>query len=206
MRLDDKDATSSLEKAELFNQCFHSVLSAPTSKSSLSKKSPKPSNCLHNITLDSSDTNKALASLDPSKAMGVDKLPPKILKSCVSSLYEPINHLFQLSLDKSYIPAEWKKHLITPIHKSGDRSMINNYRPISLLCAISKVLESLIYNGIIDFVSKAINESQFGFLRGKSTIHQLLVFLNDITNRSSHVGATSAKPSTAYPTVSYSRS
>ena len=89
---------------------------------------------------------KALVSLDPSKAMGVDELPPKILKSC----YQPINHLF---LNKSYIPAEWKMHLITPIHKSGDLCMIDNYRPISLLRAISKVLESC----IIDFVSKAIN-------------------------------------------------
>ena len=77
-------------------------------------------------------------------------------------------------------------HLITPIHKSGDRSMINNYRPISLLCAISKVLESLIYNGIIDFVSKVINKSQFRFSREKSIIQQLLVFLNDITNSHFH--------------------
>ena len=99
-------------------------------------------------------------------------------KNSTSFLYEPINHLFQLIDKKPH-----SMHLITPIHKSGDRSMINNYRPISLLCAISKVLESLIYNGIIDFVSKVINKSPFRFSREKS---QLLVFLNDITNSHFH--------------------
>jgi len=115
--------------------------------------------------------------------MGIDSISPKVLKHCALAIFEPVNHLFQLSLDQGYLPQEWKLHLVTPVFKSGDRSLVNNYRPISLLCIISKVLERLIFDHIIDYLSsKVLNTHQFGFLRGKSTIQQLLLFLGDITN------------------------
>ena len=47
------------------------------------------------------------------------------------------------------IPREWCTHYIIPIYKSGEKSMLNNYRPISLLCSISKITEGLVYNQII---------------------------------------------------------
>ena len=71
-------------------------------------------------------------------------------------------------------------HLISPIFKSGDRSSIRNSRPISLLCTISKVLEKIIYNKIISFVSKSISPSQFGFRPKHSTVQQLLLFTNNL--------------------------
>ena len=82
----------------------------------------------------------ALTSLDPSKAMGIDCVGPKILKKCALALYQPVHHLFSLSLLNHYIPEEWRVHRITPIFMSGDRSSVKNYRPISLLCTISKEL------------------------------------------------------------------
>ena len=93
-----------------------------------------------------------------------------------------IPFMFQLSIDQGHLPSEWKLHLITPIYKSGNRSLIKNYRPISLFCIISKVLERLVFDHIIEFLStEVINSTQFRFLRGKSTILQLLLFLEDIT-------------------------
>ena len=80
------------------------------------------------------------------------------------------------------IPKEWKIHQIVPVFKSGDKSLVQNYRPISLLCNISKILEHIINNKIILFVSSSISHCQFGFLRGRSTIQQLLLFLNHICN------------------------
>uniref|UniRef100_A0A1X7V5Q9 Reverse transcriptase domain-containing protein n=1 Tax=Amphimedon queenslandica TaxID=400682 RepID=A0A1X7V5Q9_AMPQE len=57
---------------------------------------------------------------------------------------------------------------------------INNYRPISLLCTISKVLERIIFDKIVDFVQDHISSSQFGFLKGKSSQQQLLILLHHI--------------------------
>ena len=64
---------------------------------------------------------------------------------------------------------------IKPIFKSGDKGSIRNYRPISLLCIVSKVLEKIVYNNIVDFVTKSISANQFGFLKGRSTLQQLLL-------------------------------
>ena len=69
--------------------------------------------------------------------MGIDGISSKLLKNCALALYIPIHHLFSVSLTKHVIPNEWKCHSITPIHKSGDKSQVINYRPISLLCIIS---------------------------------------------------------------------
>ena len=66
--------------------------------------------------------------------------------------------------------------------KSGDRSSISNYRQISLLCSISKVLERLAYDKVFEFVGQSISCSQFGFLRNQSCLQQLLLFLNNVVD------------------------
>ena len=69
---------------------------------------------------------------------------------------------------------------IVPVYKSGDPSLVSNYRPISLLCCISKVLERCVYNYIYPLVKDCITENQFGFLPKHSTTLQLLKVYNDI--------------------------
>ena len=59
---------------------------------------------------------------------------------------------YTISFVTSHIPSQWKLHCIHPIHKSGVKSLVSNYRPIFLLSCVSKVLEGLIYNNAIDFV------------------------------------------------------
>ena len=75
-----------------------------------------------------------------------------------------------------YIPSEWKIHSVTLVHKSGDKSLLSNYRPISLLWIISKVLECIIYNRLSKFIleQNLISISQFGFRKHHSTTQQLL--------------------------------
>ena len=79
--------------------------------------------------------------------MGIDNIPNLVLKHCSRSLCSPIYHLFQQCVKQGYLPNEWKLHKIIPIYKSADKSSVKNYRPISLLCCISKVLESLVMTG-----------------------------------------------------------
>ena len=61
---------------------------------------------------------------------------------------------------------------------------MRNYRPISLLSVVSKVLQSLVYNGIVDFVTNSISVHQFGFLHGRSTLQQLLIFFSTLLGSS----------------------
>ena len=93
-----------------------------------------------------------------------------------------INLCITSSPCQHYVPHEWRKHLIKPIFKSGNKNDAKNYRPISLLCIVSKVLEKIIYNGVIDFVISSVSTVQFGFLKGRSTLQQLLIFVNSLIN------------------------
>ena len=112
--------------------------------------------------------------------MGIDRIGPGILKHCAQALCVPLHYLFSFSLCNQCIPPIWKIHKITPVFKSGDKHSVANYRPISLLCSASKVLERLIYDKIIDFVLPKISAAQFGFLRNRSCLQQLLLFLHNI--------------------------
>ena len=102
------------------------------------------------ITISELDVYKALSSLDTTKASGCDGISAKLLKHCAIALYQPLHHLSSLSLCQHYIPLEWCTHLIRPIFKSGNKQDVKNYRPISLLCVVSKVLERLVYDNVID--------------------------------------------------------
>ena len=178
--LDSSSATSDYDKANLFNTYFHSVFTKSSFVLPHMDTLPLPQSTLSNISICDDEVYSALASLDPMKSMGIDGIGPGLLKHCAAALYQPFHHLFLLILSQSYIPAEWRTHLITPIPKSGDKSIAKNYRPISLLCSVSKVLEKVIFDKIIDFVMDHINPAQFGFLQHHSTLHQLLIFTRNI--------------------------
>ena len=92
-------------------------------------------------------------------------------------IYKNINlfHLFSISIQYAVIPHQWKIHKVIPVCKSGNRSSIKYYCPISLLSNISKVLECLIYNEIISKITDSISNAQFGFLKNRSKLQQLLI-------------------------------
>ena len=141
-----------------------------------------PPSCICTISLSASKVFDTLSSLDPIKSSGCDGIGPKLIKHCALALYEPLHHLYSVSLSKHCIPNEWKCHSITPIHKSGDKSNVINYRPISLLCIVSKVLEHLVYNKVSTFIvnNNILCHQRFGFCRHHSTTQQLLIFLSNV--------------------------
>ena len=148
---ESSSATSDHEKASLFNTYFYSVFTQSSFILPPVDELQVPASTLSDITVSEIDVYMALSSLDPTKAMGIYGIGPNVLKLCACALYQLIHYLFELSVSKHYLP-EWRVHKITPIFKSGDRSSVKNDRPISLLCSISKVLERIIYNSMIDFV------------------------------------------------------
>ena len=141
---------------------------------------------LGDISIQESEVYELLISLNTSKAMGCDGISPMLLKHCATALFQPLHHLFLLSIMQSYLPLEWRTHLIKPILKSGSNFLVENYRPISLLCIASKILEKIIHNKISGYVINYISDSQFGFLQNRSTLQQLLIFFNLLTNQANN--------------------
>ncbi len=173
-------ATSGSEKVTLFNRYFHSVFTDSNFQLPILNSHNVESSIQSGIEFSESDVYSQLASLDVTKAKGLDGIGPSVLKFCSLALCEPLCHLFQLSVNQHRIPAEWKLHAITPIHKSGDKSLVSNYRPISLLSSTSKVLEKLIYARLLLQLKDKLSSVQFGFRRDHSTVQQLLLFYNRI--------------------------
>ncbi len=134
---------------------FESVYSK--SKDNILPDSVVSSSTLECIEITEGEVYKALSTLDSTKASGMDGIGPRVLHSCALSLYPVLYHLFSICLTFCVIPSEWKIHCIVPIHKSGDRSLITNYRPISLLCSVSKVLERLIYDKVFNFIPTTLS-------------------------------------------------
>ena len=125
LHLNSAVVTTDADKAALFNQYFHSVFT--TSSSTLPDMGSPTIESLQSINISEADVYNALTSLDPNKALGIDGIGPKFLKNCSESLFQPLCHLFNLSLASSVIPNEWKTRQIIPIFKSGDRSLTVQY-------------------------------------------------------------------------------
>src|SRR3989442_3289538 len=121
-----------------------------------------------------------IRNIKASSSCGTDQIPVTVIKS-VSNIISPIlatliNHSFSMGV----FPDALKIAKITPILKSGDQTLISNYRPISLLNSFAKIYEKVFLLKLNSFLSKhsIIYDSQFGFQKKKSTQHALSSFVD----------------------------
>lgn len=99
-----------------------------------------------------------------------------IFSDCKFVLTIPLLHLFNLSLLSGIFPDKWKITYIFPIHKGGDNTLLNNYRPISIISIIPKLFESIISKKLYPMFKNIIIDEQHGFMTGRSTTTNFLVF------------------------------
>ena len=112
-----------------------------------------------------------LKKIKRTKATGLDHLPASMLKDCADSIAIPLRYIVNLSLNTSTVPSAWKEAKIVPVYKSGDSSSVENYRPISVLPILSKLLEKAVHTQLSDFLANhdLLNDSQFGYREKRST-------------------------------------
>lgn len=182
MRFNGIESDDPLTICNLFSSFFGSVYEKSTvSNFSFDSHHDDNDKCNFNISdLNFSNVQvvKELKSLDVAKGSGPDNIPPLFLKSTASSISSPLTILYNKCLVEGVVPSVWKTANITPIHKAGAKDNIINYRPISLLSTLSKILERLVHNVIYDDLHKIILPQQHGFVKQRSTITNLLVYTN----------------------------
>jgi hypothetical protein len=107
-----------------------------------------------------------------------------MIKTVSNEIAVPLAHIFNLSLSQGIFPDKLKNCRIIPIFKAGDQLDVDNYRPISLLSSISKVLEKIVAEKLIYHLlsNDLIYQHQYGFLPKKSTEHNLFHIVNFITS------------------------
>ena len=108
-------------------------------------------------------------------------ISPRILKECAQELSTSLCTLFNKSFTSGLIPTEWKTANITPIHKKGPKHKKENYRQVSLTSIVCKVAEKIVRSRVTAFWSEhqVFNPHQFGYLKEKSTLAQLLSCFHD---------------------------
>ncbi|RWR98433.1 hypothetical protein B4U79_09399, partial [Dinothrombium tinctorium] len=104
-------------------------------------------------------------SINVNKAIGPDEISPFILRNISNEILESLCQIFQKSLEEGVVPNCLKKSIVVPIYKSGDKTLCKNYRPISLTSSLAKVLESIVYDLIIDHLTSnnLLPNHQHGF-------------------------------------------
>ncbi|CAB3985895.1 Hypothetical predicted protein [Paramuricea clavata] len=128
------------------------------------------------------DSNLIDQSLDPNKACGPGGIPNRLLQNVSTEIAPSLCKLFNLSLSQGVVPSEWKLANLSPILKTDDPTASSNYRPISLLNTISKVLERCVFNHCSKHLKPQIYHLQHGFMKGRSTVTQLVEVYDDIVN------------------------
>ena len=93
-----------------------------------------------------------IKNLDPNKAHGHDEISMKMLKLCAPSICKPLTLLFENCLASREFPNVSRKSNVVPVHKKGDKQLIKNYRPVSLLSICGKLMEKLMFNSIFNFI------------------------------------------------------
>ena len=137
---------------------------------------------LHDVKYE--DISKLLRAISPSKACGVDGLTARLIKACGEAIVAPLQHIFNISILTCTFPTIWKNARVTPLYKSGALNDPSNYRPVSVLPILSKILERLIHDQIYDYVTNAaiLTSRQSGFRRKHSTGTCLIEFLDAVYN------------------------
>ena len=168
--------------ADMFNNYFTSVFFTCQSEQEESGLEQRPTiqPVVNDIVLHVSEVEAVLKSLDPNKATSPDEIPARFLKETTATIVPSLFMLFNRSLEESYIPSEWKLVNVVPVHKKDEKGHLENYRPISLFCIVSKVLERCVLNRIKERLQELIVHCQHGFQCGRSCVTNLLETLDHI--------------------------
>ena len=131
---------------------------------------------------DPGEVQQIITSLKPKNSAGHDNISSKVLKYLKTSISIPISHIINKSLISGKVPQNLKLAKIIPIYKAKEKTSMNNYRPISLLPSVSKLLEKIVHYRLYKFLKKQniLYSRQYGFRPSHSTSDAVTTFVADI--------------------------
>ena len=129
------------------------------------------------------EIRKIISKMQSKNNTGIDKIPLSVVKSSSEYILFGLCHIFNLSLSQGQFVTDFKKAKVISVHKKGQKTNVNNYRTITLLPVLSKILEKILYNLVYSFLSQSnfFYDLQFRFRKNHSTSHATAVMAKNIT-------------------------
>ena len=173
--------SGSAKKASILSDQFQSAFT-PDSGNTAPELEGNHYPSISALHVSTSEIAKLLVNLKVRKASGPDDIPARALRELAQELAPPLSFVFNQSLTSGVIPDDWKNTHVSPIHKKGSKHQAENYRPISLTCICSKLLEHVVCRHIMSHLEEhnILTHLHHGFRSGVSTVTQLLVTTQDI--------------------------
>ena len=187
--------SDSLSVARIFNHFYTTVASdlvsklpnplgvfhttAAVFKSFYSQKiGLRPNFCLSPVS--THFVRKQLTSLNTKKAVGLDEISSFFLRDGADCIITPVAHIINLSITTETFPSAFKQAKVIPLFKKGSTMDPGNYRPVSILNVLSKILERAVHSQLSDYLEKRglLFDNQSGFRGGYST-DSCLIGLSD---------------------------
>jgi hypothetical protein len=200
--------------ANEFNEFFRNIGDSLAKEIEVSKinfqdyleKNEKPRGGFGFKRISETDIEKIVKKMKGKTSSSFDGMSNKLLKAIIHNLIKPITSLINLSLQTGYIPPAWKCAKIIPLFKSGNKENMSNYRPISLLPTLSKVIEKVVYHQLINYLeaNSILYNQQFGFRKGRTTedaLHKLIAIITKAKQQKEHALSVFVDLKKAFDTV-----
>ena len=185
--VDEIEITSEPEMTEAFNEYFANVAINLDSNIPHHPKPPTDyitGSVCHSIFLNPIRSKECSNIIDSLKntSNNNNTLPVRLFKLAKNLLLPPLCHIINRSIESGIFPDILKNANVTPVYKNGDRHCLSNYRPISVLPFLSKILEKCIAVRLVEFMQKynMITPNQYGFQKGRSTADAILKLMEYI--------------------------
>ena len=172
--------TSVSEKTEVLSDFFSSVFTLQPPGDVCPEPPRDIRQSMVDVDFSQQQVEDRLAKLNISKSVGHDNIHPHVLKELKSVISLPLSLIFRTSYATGIVPEDWKSANVTAVHKKSDKTIADNYRPISLTSIVCKIMEGIISDALVLHMktNKLFTNKQFGFLKGRSATLQLLNVLD----------------------------
>lgn len=172
--------TDPLIKANILADYFSSVFTTEDT-SNVPSMEGDPLPCIDAIQVHSEGIAELLFNINPGKSHGPDNLPAHFLKEVSLDIAPALTLIFQASLDQGTLSEVWRQAIVVSVFKKGRHTDPCNYRPISLTCICTKILEHIVYSSISKHLQRhaVLCDAQHGFRPNRNYDTQLIITVND---------------------------
>lgn len=192
LKVGNEVITDPKAKAEALNKQFASVFNSDDTDT-IPDPGANPIPTIGALTITTYGVEKQLRGLKADKAYGPDGIPPWFLKENAQEISKILTDIYQHCINSGTVPNQWKHANVCAVYKKGKKSDPSNYRPISLTCIASKVLEHIVHSHVMKHLAQygVLTDYQHGFRAKRSTETQLICTIHDIastiqSNKSTH--------------------